>query len=196
MGSVRRTTELFQKIAAEGMADHVAKLHKKPRKIEENMLVFDVVRKAYPGTKRGLETEFYNFVWQSKHPKAGMPPFNFVEVLPLLKPAIKAQIQGRQRAKLGDFVPPWKNFKTWINNRCWEEEGKIVYRPLTPEEKATLEKAEAAASEKRRQEIRNDEGRYYREQSTEDLEKWLADPKCIVRHWLIKEILTKRAAIF
>jgi len=52
--------------------------------------------------------------------------------------------------------------------------------------------AEAAALEKRKQEIRDTEGQYFREQTTEKLQKWLADPKSVVRRWLIKEILAEK----
>lgn len=53
--------------------------------------------------------------------------------------------------------------------------------------------AEAAALEKRKQEIRDDEGRYFREQTTTTLEAWLGENMHITRRWLIKEILAKRA---
>lgn len=54
-------------------------------------------------------------------------------------------------------------------------------------------KAEAAALEKLRQKLRDDdEGQYYRGETTEKLQKLLANPKALVRHWLIKEILTER----
>ena len=29
------------------------------------------------------------------------------------------------KSSKGNFVPEWKNLKTWINQRCWEEEIKI-----------------------------------------------------------------------
>lgn len=78
---------------------------------------FDEARKLFPGSKKGLKTEFSNFVYRSKHPIAGKPPFNYVEVLPLLKPAIERQIVWRRAD--GQY---WKNFQTWINQLCWEEE--------------------------------------------------------------------------
>lgn len=78
---------------------------------KEYMSIFDEARKLYGGTKRGNETEFYNFTRKHK---------DWCEVLPLLKPAIEAQISWRQNVT--DFRPPWKNFSTWVNNRCWEDE--------------------------------------------------------------------------
>ena len=74
--------------------------------------LFDEARKLFKGTKRGLETEYENF---RKHA-------DWQDVLPLLKPAVEQQI--RWRAADGRY---WKNFKTWINSRCWEEtEGVVV----------------------------------------------------------------------
>lgn len=84
---------------------------------KEYMSIFDSARKLYPGTKRGNETEFRNF--QKKHT-------DWKEVLPLLEPAIQNQIAWRKSAKEKEFRPPWKNFKTWINNRCWEDEVKTA----------------------------------------------------------------------
>lgn len=92
---------------------------------EKDIYVFDEARKIYPGTKRGNQTEFENFFKKHK---------DWKEVLPLLKPAIEKQITWRKNAKGSDFVPAWKNFKTWINNRCWEDEVKIP-EPKSPENK-------------------------------------------------------------
>jgi len=75
--------------------------------------IFDEARKLFRGTKRGLQTEFANFRKKNKDWKV---------VLPLLKPAIENQIKWRKRD--GIF---WKHFKTWINNRCWEEEEPQFY---------------------------------------------------------------------
>ncbi len=81
----------------------------------EYILFFNEARKIFPSTKRGNQTEFDNFVKKHK---------DWKKVLPLLKPAIEQQIQIRE--KTTGFVPNWKNFQTWINNRCWEEELKIT----------------------------------------------------------------------
>ncbi|GAG69762.1 unnamed protein product, partial [marine sediment metagenome] len=80
--------------------------------------IFDEARKIYPGTRLGLQTEFDNFVQKHK---------DWQEILPLLKPAVECQIADRKRKKAAnEFVPAWKNFKTWINNRCWEEEPTTI----------------------------------------------------------------------
>lgn len=82
----------------------------------EKFRKFDEARKLYPGTKRGCKTECDNFCRKHK---------DWRVVLPLLKPAIQEQIAWRQGAN-GDFRPPWKNFRTWINRRCWEDELSLA----------------------------------------------------------------------
>lgn len=75
---------------------------------------FDTFRKAYPGTKRGLKTEFGNF--KKKHK-------DFREVTPKLMPALEALKEWRTKAKeKGVFVPGYANLQTWINQRRWESE--------------------------------------------------------------------------
>jgi len=72
---------------------------------------FDNARKIYLGNKGGNRTEYENF--KKKHK-------DWQAVLPLLKPAIERLIKWRN--EYDGFVPDWKHFKTWINNRCWEDE--------------------------------------------------------------------------
>jgi len=84
----------------------------KDKVIDKDKEIFNEVRKLFPGTKRGNNTEFDNF---TKHK-------NWKEILPLLLPAIEEQIKYRQNVPDKTFVPEWKNFKTWIYQRCWEEE--------------------------------------------------------------------------
>lgn len=87
-------------------------------KFEEERIIFETFRKKYLGTKVGLDTEFVNFQKKTK---------DWREVLPLLENAIENQAKSRDYLKrLGKFVPEWKMLKTWINNRCWEEEGESV----------------------------------------------------------------------
>jgi len=78
--------------------------------------IFESFRKQYLGNKRGLETEFTDF---KKHK-------DWKECLDLLLPALEKQKEARNiKSSKGSFVPEWKNLKTWINQRCWEEEIKI-----------------------------------------------------------------------
>ena len=75
--------------------------------------IFEIFKKEYLGTKRGLDTEFKNF---QKHK-------DWKEVIELLLPSLEKQKKARAIKKgNGDFVPEWKNLSTYINNRCWEEE--------------------------------------------------------------------------
>jgi hypothetical protein len=74
--------------------------------------LFESFRKLYPGTKRGNDTELNTF---KKHK-------DWLKILPTLLGAVQAQISKREEdRKAGKFVPEWKNLKTWINQRCWEE---------------------------------------------------------------------------
>jgi hypothetical protein len=74
---------------------------------------FEIFRKEYKGSKKGLETEFKNF---KKHN-------DYKEVLPLLLPALENQIRWKKiELEIDDFTAQWKNLQTWINQRCWEEE--------------------------------------------------------------------------
>lgn len=95
----------------------------KNKKICQKMYEFDEARKIYPGTKRGNETEFENFTKKHK---------TWESLLPLLRPAIEKQIAYRRSVPQGTFVPQWKNFQTWINQRCWEEEVGCV--PKAPKQ--------------------------------------------------------------
>jgi len=85
-------------------------------KDKEEKLVFDSARVIFKGTKRGLETEYSNF---QKHK-------DWKESLSKLKSSIEAETNHRQAlSEKGEFLPNWKNFQTWINNRCWENEYNV-----------------------------------------------------------------------
>jgi hypothetical protein len=89
-------------------------LKEKINKKENSENIFENFRKKYAGTKRGLKTEFDFF--KSKHK-------DWQNILPLLLPAIEKQTEWRAAAKAANvFVPEWKHLKTWLGNRCWEEE--------------------------------------------------------------------------
>jgi hypothetical protein len=94
-------------------------------------LKFDEARKAYIGTKRGLLIEFDNFKKRHK---------DYKEVIDLLKPAIELEIEHKTYLKeKGRFVPEWKNFATWIDQRCWEQEfpkNEFMEKEQTLEEKS------------------------------------------------------------
>jgi hypothetical protein len=86
--------------------------------VTDNKLLdeFEKARKLYPGTKRGRDTEFADF--KKKHR-------DFAVIVPLLYSAISNQIESRQKAGPDDFVPSWKYFRTWLNNKCWEDETAV-----------------------------------------------------------------------
>ncbi len=93
---------------------------------KKHMSIFDEAKKIYPGKKRGLQTEYDDF--SKKHK-------DYSTVIHLLKPAIEKQINHRDYLiKRKEFVPAWKNFKTWINQRCWEEETNTedITQPQLP----------------------------------------------------------------
>jgi hypothetical protein len=74
---------------------------------------FEIFRKEYKGSKKGLETEYKNF---KKHN-------DYKEVLPLLLPALENQIKWKKiELEIDNFTAQWKNLQTWVNQRCWEDE--------------------------------------------------------------------------
>ncbi len=86
--------------------------------IDKNKIIFENFRKKYPGVKRGLDTEFEYFKKSNK---------DWKNILEKLESSLDNQIQIRQNKSLNnEFVPEWKNLKTWIFNKCWEEEIKVT----------------------------------------------------------------------
>jgi hypothetical protein len=137
---------------------------------------FDIARKAWPGIKRGLDTELKCL---KKHK-------DWRKVIRLLKPAIDEQINRRkQKLSLGVFVPPWKNFKTWLNNRCWEEEEPAISNPSQTSVKNEIEKRK-----KRTRELAEDWLKSKTNEALLDLKK---DKAARWEYgWLIDEIIEKR----
>ena len=83
-------------------------------RIELRGEIFEIAREKYPGSKRGHDTEFSNF---KKHK-------DWKECIELLSTSIDNQISYKESKKKDPkaFIPEWKNFKTWINQRDWEVE--------------------------------------------------------------------------
>ncbi len=79
---------------------------------------FEVARRVYPGTKRGFLTEWANFTKKHKDWKTAVYDLYPSIQIVLANNALK---KGR-----GEFVPNWKHFSTWINNRWWETAEAIV----------------------------------------------------------------------
>ena len=137
---------------------------------------FDIARKAWPGVKRGCETEIKCL---KKHK-------DWLKVIPLLLPAIEEQIRRhRLKKQLNVFVPPWKHFQTWLNNRCWEEEEQLAISK--PSQLSMKEYCE-----RRKERERKEQQGYLESKTTAALLDLKADRKALVAHWLIDEILNER----
>ena len=74
-------------------------------------LEFEKARQLYPGDKNG-EDVAWKYFCQLKRFKG-----RWSEIVPLLVPAIKRQIEHRENAT--GFVPAWKGFGSWIYNSYW-----------------------------------------------------------------------------
>ncbi len=97
-----------------GILETTFSVHKQEVNNDKNNIseIFDVFRKRYPGNVRGLKTEFDLFIKKNKP-----------EIVHLLLPALEKEISHKNQLMSGNkFVPNWKDLKTWINNRCWEQE--------------------------------------------------------------------------
>ena len=143
---------------------------------------FERARKLWPGVKRGCDTELAYL--KSKHK-------DWIKVIPLMYPAIEQQIKRRQskiQTTPQPFIPPWKNFKTWLCNRCWEEtEGSEVDPAIESRKRAKEEEQE-------KQKARDMYGKYFREKTTTELADILKSDNSFHKyyHWLIKEIIAER----
>lgn len=101
--------------------------------------LFETFRLAYQGSKNGHDTEFKNF---KKHK-------DWKEVVRFLLPAYERQeaIREQQKRETG-WRPQPKNLKTWLNNRCWEEEIKYDSNQTTTNYHANeIERARQSALE-------------------------------------------------
>jgi len=102
---------------------------------------FEVIRKAYPGSRRGLDLEWDNF----------RKKFSPSEIIPLLMPAIdrgKAYRDGCATVKA--WCEGWPHFSTWINQSRWTTEYGAIPAPkqgfgAPPPSRADLEATMNAA---------------------------------------------------
>lgn len=82
------------------------------KQLKEINIVFENFRKEYPGTKRGYQVELETL---QKHK-------DWKDIIPILSTELKRQTAEREaKRRAGQFVPEWKNLKTYLNNRSWEE---------------------------------------------------------------------------
>jgi len=70
--------------------------------------LFEIFRKKYPGSKRGLDTEYKNFF--NKNPSVDIQ---------LLMDGLEREISHREKQS---WNPGWKMLSAWINNKFWEVE--------------------------------------------------------------------------
>ena len=112
--------------------------------------VFEQARVSYLGSKAGLQTESITFV--KKYPN------EWQTILPLLLPAIarKEKIDKAQKLKNNNFNQQWKNFSTWINNKCWE----IEYPNVTQAEVDSSLKVTTNSNGEQKTEIKEDRSSY------------------------------------
>lgn len=98
----------------------------KDNKIENSCVDdFEKFRKKYPGTTRGLETEWQNFKKKNK---------DWQTVTPNLINELNRQIKEKEaKAKHEGFVPQWKHLQTYLNNRGWEESYPITNGKQQPQ---------------------------------------------------------------
>ena len=139
---------------------------------------FEDVRKAYPGVKRGFDTEFEYF--RKKHK-------DWIAVLPLLLPAVIEQDKKRWSKTSKQYIP---HFKTWLNNRCWEETEGVT--ESLEEREVRMRLRENQERQRQRQKDRDDQQAWLESKNTIALLDLKADKKALVAHWLIDEILQKR----
>jgi hypothetical protein len=105
----------------------------------EYLIIFDVFRNKYPGSKGGNDTEFDNFCKKNN---------DYKNIILILLPALENQIEWRIEMKnAGMFVPEWKMLQTWINKKCWEMEKPVIEkRPSQSKERPLNEYERNAAS--------------------------------------------------
>ncbi len=139
---------------------------------------FDIFWLAYPLKKGKSKAEEH---WHRHNP-------DLAQVMAALEMQKQEKIWLKNKKR---FVPEWPHGSTWVNQKRWEDgydqdfEAYIDYEKNRPAR-------EKAAFEKKRQDIRDSDKSFYEGKTDEELNGYLQDPKAIVRHWLIKEILNER----
>ena len=133
-------------------------------------LEFEEARQLYPGDKRSMIVEWTYFC-NLKRFKG-----RWSEIVPLLIPAIKRQIEHRKIAT--GFVAEWKGFKSWIYNSYWT----LEFGSKITDEAEILKRRAEVAKVKARAEI----GPWLREQTPEVRQQYAIDWP--IHQWLVDEI--------
>ncbi len=136
---------------------------------------FETARQAYPGTKRGCETELKYFRKTHK---------DWRQVISLLLPAIEKQKSYWQKEGTQTRFMP--HFKTWIYNRHWELELASETK-----EKRSVELEQKILMRKRKEKY-EDLKPYFANKSTSELNEMLYEPGYTCEWWIIKKILGER----
>lgn len=98
---------------------------------------FEEFRKAYPGRKRGLDTELSAFKRKYK---------NWKEIIPLLMPALQRLIEYNKAAHAaGQWTASFANLSTWLYQARWEEELPEVASQTVKTAATELPKTASAA---------------------------------------------------
>ena len=109
----------------------------KAHKLTAAEITFERFRRAFGGNKRGLDSEFKNFVRRNK---------DWQSVLPSLMPSLEREKEWRRRcADIGAFCPEWAMLSTWINQRRWEQE---LAEPSAPVAQKTARQLENEKNER------------------------------------------------
>lgn len=146
----------------------------KKKVVKKNISIFNSALKKYPGTKRGVETEFAYFQTNT-HTKN-----DWQDVLPKLEPAIEVQAkQWVSEGTLKKFIP---HFKTYIYNRQWEQVEATQQSDADKQEKERLKLLA------RKDEIRKDYSGFYESKHIDELREMRKDNKYITHWWLIDEV--------
>jgi len=87
------------------------------------LTIFNTARGLFPGTKRGLKTEFSDF--KKKHK-------DWADCVELLEPAILREMNYKRMLRSQKvFCPEWPHFRTWLNQRRWEQEFPQIKKEKT-----------------------------------------------------------------
>jgi DNA-binding MarR family transcriptional regulator len=132
----------------------IEKTNKGPSSSSDLKKIFSEAYCLYEGTKRALNTEFFEF--------KNIP--DWAEVLQHLKEAVEKQNKSRRLLKAKNrFVPELKHFKNWLRDRDWE-----LTTEIDRQEEAKAKK-ETETAERRMRELLEEYGPFVREADPEVL---------------------------
>jgi len=103
------------KLITDNIEDILIFLNDKPKSLIKEKELFEIFRLKYPGTKRGLDSEFNDLVKKHK---------NYKEICLILLKELERQIN--ERSRITGFIPEWPHLKTYLHNNGWETEYKSV----------------------------------------------------------------------